>query len=131
MIGLDTNVLVRYLTQDDPTQARKANRLIEEAAAQGERLHIDVIVLCELVWVLGGAYGFDRQTMTSSLQKMLEVSQFSFEDKDLVRAALLEYARGKGDLADYLLGARGRQLGCQRTVTFDRALKSSELFSVL
>ncbi len=131
MIGVDTNVLVRYLTQDDPAQARKANELIGEVSADGGRLHVDVIVLCELAWVLKGAYGFDRATIASTLGRMLDTSQFAFDDKDLIREALSAFNRGAGDLADCVIGARNRKNGCDHTLTFDRALKRNTLFKVL
>jgi predicted nucleic-acid-binding protein len=131
MTGLDTNVLVRYLTQDDPVQARKANALIDGAVGKGERLHLDVVVLCELVWVLRGAYDFGRETVAGVVGKILDAAQFSVEDRDLLRQALEEYRAGPGDFADHVLGRRNRRAGCGATVTFDRALKKNERFAVL
>jgi predicted nucleic-acid-binding protein len=131
MIGLDTNVLVRYLTQDEPTQARKANALIDSAAGQGERLHVDVVVLCEVVWVLRGAYEFSKESVVDAISRILEAAQFSVEDRDLLRLALEAYRTGQGDLADYVLGQRNRRAGCDATMTFDRALRKSELFQLL
>lgn len=130
-MGLDTNVLVRYLTQDDLAQARKANALIDGAVGKGERLHLDVVVLCELVWVLRGAYGFGKKTVAEAVQNILDAAQFSVEDRDLLREALEAYRAGQGDFADYVLGLRNRKAGCSATVTFDRALKKNELFTVL
>jgi predicted nucleic-acid-binding protein len=109
--GLDTNVLVRYLTQDDPVQAHKANELFAGSAARGERLHIDVVVLCELVWVLLGAYGFSRDAVGETLEKMLDTALLSFDDKDTVRRAVAEFRHGKADFADYLIGLRNRRVG--------------------
>jgi len=131
MTGLDTNVLVRYLTQDDPTQARKANSLIDGAAGKGEPLHLDVVVLCELVWVLRGAYRLGKQTVGDALERILDAAQFSVEDRDLVREALEAYRVGQGDFADYVVGLRNRQAGCSATAAFDRALKRSPLFAIL
>jgi predicted nucleic-acid-binding protein len=131
MIGLDTNVLVRYLTQDEPRQAKKANALIDGAAAKHQRLHLDVVVLCEVVWVLRGAYDFDKETVCGALDKILEAGQFSIDDRDVVREALAAYRRGGGDFADHVLGSRNRRNGCKLTVTFDRALEGSSLFSLL
>ena len=131
MTGLDTNVLVRYLTQDDLAQARKANSLIDGAVGRGERLHLDVVVLCEVVWVLRGAYELGKATVTEAVAKILDAAQFSVEDRDLLREALEAYRGGQGDFADYVLGLRNRKAGCSATVTFDRALKRNELFTVL
>lgn len=131
MIGLDTNVLVRYLTQDDPAQARRANALIDGAARKGERLQLDVVVLCETVWVLRGAYEFDKLTVADAVERVLDAAQFSIEERDLLREALAAFRSGQADFADYVLGLRNRRAGCEATVTFDRALRRSGLFRVL
>jgi predicted nucleic-acid-binding protein len=131
MTGLDTNVVVRYLTQDDPSQSRKASSLIDGAVGKGEPLHLDVVVLCELVWVLRGAYRFGRQTIGDALEKILDAAQFSVEDRDLLREALKAYRAGQGDFADYVLGLRNLKAGCSATATFDRALKGNASFALL
>lgn len=69
MTGLDTNVLVRYLTQDDPAQSAKAVQAIESAVERNETLFITGIVVCELVWVLEGAYGYSRTDIADALEK--------------------------------------------------------------
>lgn len=129
--GLDTNVLVRYLTQDDPVQARKANAIIEGTLAKGGSCYVSVVVLCEIVWVLRGAYGFARNAVLLALDRILETAGFLVEDRDFVQDALEGFRRGRGDFADYVVGVRNRAAGCSTTVTFDRSLKGSELFSIL
>lgn len=131
MRGLDTNVLVRYLTHDDPGQTRKVDAIFRDAVAERERLQIDAIVLCEIVWVLREAYKYDKDSVAGALAKILDVAQFSIEDRDLVRETLAAYRSGRGDFSDYLIGLRNRKAGCADTATFDRALKDSPLFSVL
>lgn len=131
MTGLDTNVLVRYLTQDDPQQSRKANGVIDDAAARGERLQVDSVTLCELVWVLRGAYDCDRATVATALGRLLGSAHFAFDEGVLLREALAFYAGGPGDFADYVLGLRNRRSGCRKTATFDRALRGSDLFQLL
>ena len=131
MIGLDTNVLARYLTQDDPAQSRRASAVIADATRRGDRCVIDVIVLCELVWVLREAYGFDRGTVVTTLEKILDTGEFVIEDRDLARRTLADYRRGPGDFSDYLIGWRNRQAGCSETATFDRGLRRSELFRLV
>ncbi|MGH3546108.1 MAG: PIN domain-containing protein [Mycobacteriales bacterium] len=131
MRGLDTNVVVRYLTQDDPVQAKLANNLIESAAASGEKLHLDAVVLCELVWVLCRAYRFDKPTIVGLLDKILAAAYFSIAGRDSLREALVEYRSGTGDFADYVIGLRNRGAGCDDTITFDRGLSGSPLFSLV
>ncbi len=131
MIGLDTNILVRYLTQDDAGQARRANRLIAEAVEDGEPMHVGAIMLCEMVWVLRWAYRIGRSDILRTLTRVLDTAQFSIEDPDACREALALYEEGQGDFSDYLLGAKNRRAGCSATVTFDRKLRRSDLFRVI
>jgi predicted nucleic-acid-binding protein len=129
VIGLDTNVLIRYLTQDDPDQSAKASRVIDDAESGG--LFLSLIVICEMVWVLEDAYHQKRDEISNALDKVLQTGQFAFEEKDLVRQALEDYRNGKGDLSDYLVGRVGLEAGCEHTVTFDHGLKGSRFFRLL
>lgn len=131
MNGLDTNVLIRYLTLDDATQGRIASGVFDRAAASGELLFITSIVLCEVVWVLESAYGYARAEVELALDAVLRTAQLSFSDKDVLWQALGDYRNGRGDFADYLIGRQGVAEGCESTLTFDRDLSGSALFEVL
>jgi predicted nucleic-acid-binding protein len=131
MIGLDTKVLVRYLTQDDPAQAQKATQVIEEGAAQGEVFYITSIVLCELVWVLEDAYGYSRSDIQAVLDHMLRTAQFRFDNKEQLWHAFNDYQTGRADFSDYLIGRLDTYAGCSETVTFDTSLKNSPHFHLL
>lgn len=128
MLGLDTNVLVRFLTRDHAAQARRARQAMEEALEAGERLHVDVVVLCELVWVLRSAYGLPKERIGHALEVLLATREFVVQDADLVRRALLDYLEGKGDFTDALIGHRNRRSGCSTTLTFDKRLRRHGLF---
>lgn len=127
MIGLDTNVLVRYLLRDDPVQAARAERELE----RNERFLIDSIVLCEFVWVLETGYGFSRTEIAAALERILATAQFDIESKDLALAALDDFRRSAADFSDCLIGRRNRAAGAPETVTFDRNLKGLEGFRLL
>jgi predicted nucleic-acid-binding protein len=131
VIGLDTNVLVRYLTQDDAAQAEKADAIIGSAVARGQRCVIDLVVLCELVWVLRDAYDTTKSEIVTTLDRMLATQQFEITDKDRIREALDAYRSGRADFADYVIGAANRYAGCAETVTFDRQLRGAPGFRVL
>lgn len=131
MKGLDTNVLVRYLTQDDAEQAAVATREIEAAADSGEKLHIQPVVLCELAWVLESAYDFPKADVLTALEHILRTAQLEFADKDTVWQALGDYRRGRGDFADHYLGRANAAAGAPVTLTFDKALKGCPRFRVL
>jgi len=129
--GLDTNVLVRYLTEDDPVQSKRAADLISSATTRGERCFISAIVLCELAWVLRGAYRVTQADLILTIDRILGTTQFVIGDKDVVRRALDGYRSGRADFADYVIGALHLDAGCRRTVTFDRRLRGDAAFQVL
>lgn len=131
MTGVDTNVLVRYLTQDEPRQARRATRFFEELADHGGRCMMDPVVLCELVWVLHGAYGLKRDLIADTIDRLLNASQIEVDRRDVVQAAAAQYRRGPGDFADYVIGESHRRSGCETTVTFDRRLAKASGFRLL
>ena len=131
MNGLDTNVLVRYLTQDDKTQAARAGRYLAALVARGDRAFIGPVVLCELVWVLRDAYDTPKADVIRTMERILDTTQFEIGSKDLVRQALDAYRTGGGDFADYLIGAMATDAGCEETATFDRGLKGADGFRVL
>ena len=130
MTGIDTNVLVRYLVQDDPEQARKASRFITEECSTENPGLINRIVLCELVWVLETAYGYARESVARTLEKILRTSQLTIEDHQEAWSSFREY-QGGADFADSFVAAVNRRLGCERTVTFDRKAGRRTGFAIL
>lgn len=127
MIGLDTNVLVRFLVEDDVHQAKRARELIEQTADK-EPLFINQIVLCELVWVLSYAYDYPKPTLLDVLEKILSTKQFEIEEREVVWAALMSYKKTKADFSDCLLGTKNHQLGCTYTATFDQKALSCQFY---
>ena len=121
MIGIDTNLLVRYLTQDDAAQSKQAGRIIDAAIEVGEDLYLNHIVVCELTWVLSRAYGYAKDELLGVLEKILAAGQFAFEDKDSLWRALEAFRRSRADFADCLIGVKNSTAGCRTTVTLDRA----------
>ena len=124
-------MLVRYLTQDDPKQAARATREIEGAADRGEKLLLQPLVLCELVWVLDNAYDFAKPDILKTLERILRTAQFEFADKDILWLALAEYRHGRGDFSDYYLGRANQRAGAKITLSFDRALKGNPRFQII
>ena len=125
MRGLDTNVLVRFITRDDEAQFRRADALFS-AASSGNRLFVNVIALCELVWVLGSAYGETRERIATVLAHLIETPEIVIEDVDLVRRAVSDFKAGTGDFADYLMARRNSRSGCDTTLTFDKRLRRTD-----
>ena len=131
MTGLDTNVLVRYITQDDPDQAATASRVIEGTDEHGEKLLIQPIVLCETVWVLSRAYRLPNDEVLAVVEDILRTAQFEVVDKDALWKALGDARRGSGDFADHYIGRANQAAGADMTLTFDMALRDSPRFRVL
>jgi predicted nucleic-acid-binding protein len=128
VIGLDTNLLVRYLTQDDPEQFEIAVRVIQE----NQPCFIGNVILCETVWVLRSKpYKIARERILEILDLMLQTDGFVFEDRSAVYQALQRTRRGRADFSDYLIGTTAYQAGCQEIVTFDQKLKGEKGFRCL
>jgi predicted nucleic-acid-binding protein len=128
MIGLDTNILVRYLTRDDEAQYQLAFALI----AGSELLFITNVVLCELIWVLESkSYRFTRAEIISTLERMLRTPSFEFEQRSLIYQAIQKTQQGQADFSDYLIGVIHGNQGCRETVSFDRKLKGQPGFRLL
>ena len=131
MIGIDTNVLVRHLVQDDLRQSREATQVITKRCTRDDPGFINRIVLCELIWVLESAYGYPKDTIVAVLEKLLRTSQLKIEDAQSAWTAFRMYQKGKADYADCLLGATNRLAGCDTTVTIDQAAMKLEGFQPL
>ncbi len=119
MIGLDTNVLVRYLAQDDVRQAAQANEVMESLSAQAPGF-ISIVALIETVWVLGDLYARKREDIAALLEVLLETEGLVLQMAPLVRQVLREYGSGRADFADHLIACLGAAEGCQSTLTFDK-----------
>ncbi len=130
MTGLDTNVLLRYLLNDGDPQKGVADRFFLDSADRDEKLFVNQIVLCELIWVLSRGLRFDRQRAGDIIGQLLAAAQLEFEDKDLVEEALSLYALSKADFADCLIAARNRDAGCNATVTLDRTAGALDHFKL-
>ena len=130
MIALDTNVLLRLLLNDDARQSRQAQALIDRAVSRSDRVLLPDIVLCELEWVLGAAYGVPKPEIVRTLRRLLDTPVFAFLDRSTVAGALAEYEAGKGDFSDYLIGASAARPGASTTYTFDRALRRAGGFDL-
>ena len=118
MTGLDTNVLVRYVMQDDPRQSPRATSLIESLTPE-EPGFVPVVVLVELVWVLSGSYGLERAQVATVLSTLLRSKELVVDRADLVTQALRRYSASGADFADALIERLSAAAGCPATMTFD------------
>lgn len=128
MIGIDTNILVRYLTQDDTEQAKVAEQLFNEYATSPQSVFINNIVLCELVWVLERGYKYSKESITKVIKHILSTKEFIFENQELLWLALNQYSQKKLDFSDALIGEINKNFDCTNTFTFDKAAATANNF---
>ena len=124
MIGLDTNVLVRYLAQDEPKQAALATRLIEEELSTVEPGFISLVVLVEVCWVLKRLYSVGANELLAAVEDLLSTPRFQLDRRDVVAATVqfMKSVQGsKAGFVDALIVQLAAAQGCSRTVTFDKA----------
>ncbi len=119
MLGIDTNVLVRFLVRDDEAQFERARRLIKREIGAGRRVFVSQLVLMETEWVLRSRYGLSKSRIAGVFSGLLDATDVGFEDEPAVEEALFVWKDTPADFADCLIGARNRRLGCRATATFD------------
>lgn len=131
MIGLDTNVLVRYLAQDDPKQSAVATRFIESRLTTENPGFVSTITLCEIAWVLADSYGADRKRIRDAIEGLLATKQLVIERSELVWKALRAWEGVPADFSDALIGQLAIAHGGEKTVTFDRTAARLPGFELL
>ncbi|MEP7300710.1 MAG: type II toxin-antitoxin system VapC family toxin [Caldimonas sp.] len=120
MIGLDTNILVRYLAQDDARQAAQSSRLMESFTPQAPGF-VSIVTLVETIWVLQDAYARSRDDVAALLEALLQTEGLIVQMPDVVWQALRGFASSRADFADHLIERLGAAAGCTSTLTFDKA----------
>lgn len=124
MLGIDTNVLVRFLVRDDEAQFERARKLIKRETGRGEPVFISQLVLLETEWVLRSRYGIAKTAIVTALSALLEARELQFEDEPTVEEAVFIWKDCSAEFADCLINAHHRARGCRATATFDsKALK--------
>ena len=119
MLGVDTNVLVRFLVRDDEIQFEKARKLIRREVAAGRCVFVSQLVLLETEWVLRSRYGLPKDLIMGAISGVLGATDVLFEDEPAIEEALFIWKDSTAEFADCLIGARNRRLGCRATATFD------------
>lgn len=130
MIGLDTNIVVRYIVQDDPVQSPQAAALIERLT-EDDPGFISIVAMAETAWVLGSVYRFSDAEIAAAVENMLQVNTLVVQDEAAVFTAMTALKEGRGAFADALIGALGLRAGCPRTLTFDRRAARLPGFALL
>jgi len=126
MIGLDTNILVRFLAQDDPIQSPRATEIIERRLTEENPGFVSIVAMVETVWVLDRAYRLAANEIAAAVERMLQTDVLVVENEQEVFSAMIALKQGRGSFADAVIAALGTRAGCSRTLTFDhKALRLS------
>jgi predicted nucleic-acid-binding protein len=125
MIGLDTNILVRFLTQDDPVQSSRARQIIERQLTAENPGFVSLAAMFETAWVLEKIYKLSDQEVAETIKGILQIETLFIQNEQEVYTAMHALRTGRGSFADALVGALGTWAGCDSTLTFDR--KTSRL----
>jgi len=120
MIGLNTNILVRYFTQDDPVQSLKATEIIEQRLTEEDPGFVSIVVMVEIVWVLDRAYGLAAHKIAAAIERMLQAEVLVVEHEQEVFPAMIALKEGQGSFADAVIAALGARADCSCTLTFDQ-----------
>jgi predicted nucleic-acid-binding protein len=124
MIGLDTNALIRLLTEDDAAQAAAVRKRLAPLDETAESVLLNNVVLVEALWTLSRVYGFDRAALQDLLAQLLSARTFCFEDRAVVSHATALFTQSAADFSDCLIAVQNVRLGCDCTVTFDKAMRA-------
>jgi predicted nucleic-acid-binding protein len=127
LIGLDTNVLLRFLTEDDPKQAPIAQEWIRAAMKKDEKIFLTGTVLCEMVWVLSRSYKFSKEELLEVLEELMSTTHIDVEEHETTWDAIHDYAFSDADFADCLIRRKSLAAGCSKLLTFDEKLSKARL----
>ena len=120
MMGLDTNIVLRYLLQDDPKQTRQANQIIDRQLSEQNPGFISLVTVLEIVWVLRSRLQQTASQIATHLEHLLAADSLEVQNEQQVFEAAFALKRGTGEFEDALIGALNAWAGCSRTLTFDR-----------
>jgi len=131
MKALDTNILVRFLVQDDVKQANKVIQLFTKAEQYNEPFFIPLLVVLEVIWVLQSAYNVSRQDIVLAISDLLQMQVFEFENQKTLRDFVISANKYSYDLSDILISQSALSATCETTLTFDKKASQFELFTLL
>jgi predicted nucleic-acid-binding protein len=131
MKALDTNVIIRFLVNDDKAQGRKVQELFEEAEENTRRFLITTPVVLEVLWVLSAVYDFARDETLHALELLTQLPILEFEDYDGMQQLIRLGRSTNADLPDIVIGLAGKSQGCETTLTFEKGLTPTGLFEQL
>lgn len=131
MIAVDTNIIVRFLVGDDEKQSEKVYKIFKDTETKKSQVYVPLLVILEVIWVLESVYKIDREDIINSLDQMILMPIFDFENLSVIQNFIPEAKNSKFDLSDLLIAHSADQAGCKIVITFDRKASKHRLFELL
>jgi predicted nucleic-acid-binding protein len=131
MKAIDTNVLVRFLVNDDISQARQVRQYFNTAEKQRETIFVPLLVVAETIWVLESAYEIEREAIISVLNDLALLPILEFENREAIQSAMSSAKHNRLDLADLLIAEIALHSGCQSVLTFDKKAAKNQRFELI
>jgi predicted nucleic-acid-binding protein len=131
MIGLDTNVILRYLLQDDPGQTRRANQIIDKQLSPENRGFISLVAVLEIVWVMRSLLKQNPLQISAHIEHLLAAETLEVQNEQQVFDAAFALKRGTGEFEDALIGSLNAWAGCIGTLTFDKRASRLPYFQLI
>jgi len=119
MIGLDTNIVIRYLTQDDEIQSKIVKNFIETELSEQQGF-ITTVSLIEMVWILESCYKQPKSAIVRILESLLATTQFAIESSEIIHVAVKRFSKGNADFNDAVMAVTAEKVGCTKVVSFDK-----------
>ncbi|MEZ4296307.1 MAG: type II toxin-antitoxin system VapC family toxin [Polyangiaceae bacterium] len=123
MVGVDTNVLLRFFVIDDEAQHKAVVRRFSKMEKAGEKAFVSSVVIAELVWGLRSIYGYSRSQIANVVEAILEGALFEVDGRSVLSSAVKAYRSGGPDLADLLILELALDRGARALLTFDAKLR--------
>ena len=131
MIGIDTNILVRYLAQDDPLQSRKATHIFEQRLTEADPGYLSLVTMAETAWVLERVYELSHIEIAAAIERILQAESLRVQNEQQVFTAMTVVKAGQASFADALIGAIDAWAGCGVTLTFDKKASRLHYFQLV
>ncbi|NOX79919.1 MAG: type II toxin-antitoxin system VapC family toxin [Deltaproteobacteria bacterium] len=131
MQGIDTNILVRFLVDDDKLQSKKVYKLFKKTESNNSELFVPLLVVLELIWVLESAYEIPRADIVESISDLLLMPILKFEHQSALQQFTHSAQKNRYDLSDLVIAYSAKEQGCENVITFDKKVSKSNLFELI
>ena len=130
MKGIDTNILIRFLTGDDELQSKRVYNIFKKAESEKKEFFVPLLVILELIWVLESVYEIARTEILDSISELILMPILKFEHQSALQQFTHSAQDNRYDLSDILIANSAKAQGCETVITFDKKASQSNLFEL-